>query len=137
MKIEILGASAPVWANEGKTAITLKVRFGHYPQPLPFTATRDDTEEHGRELWSRSIHGEFGEIGPYVGMTADEELAVTFPVRQRKALAATEAKIAPLERAKRLGMATPEELEQLEALERHSVEVMRCEGPELPASPLV
>ncbi|APU01169.1 tail fibers [Aeromonas phage 32] len=132
LKIEILGASAPAWANEEQTAITLTVRFGHYPQPLTFTAVRDDREEHGRELWSRAIHGEFGEIGPYTGMTKEQEEMATFPLRQRVELERLEKLITPLARAVKFKLATPEEEAELEALERHTVAVMQAKGPTLP-----
>lgn len=132
MKIEILGASAPAWANEDQTAITLKVRFGHYPDPLPFTASRDDGEEHGRELWSRALFGEFGEIKPFTGQTKEQMEMAMFPMLKRQELEKLETKIAPLQRAVKFGMATPEEIAELEALERHTVAVMRAEGPVMP-----
>lgn len=134
MKIEILGASAPAWANEDQTAISITVRLSHLPKmEIPFTATRDDGEEHGRELWSRAIHGEFGEIGPYTGMTKEQEEMATFPRRQRIELDRLEKLITPLQRAAKFKLATPEEEAELEALERHTVAVMQAKGPTLPA----
>lgn len=33
---------------------------------LPFTASPDDVEEQGRELFKRAQAGEFGQVAPYV-----------------------------------------------------------------------
>ncbi|MGL5484076.1 MAG: tail fiber assembly protein, partial [Aeromonas veronii] len=63
----------------------------------------------------------------------EQEGAARFAAKRAKAMATTEARIAPLERARRLGMATPEELAELEALERYTITLMREEGPEVPA----
>lgn len=35
-------------------------------EPVPFTASPDDSEPHGVELYNRAMAGEFGEISPYV-----------------------------------------------------------------------
>lgn len=44
---------------------------------IPFMASPDDCEAHGRELYARAIAGEFGDIAPYVApvKTLDEQLA--------------------------------------------------------------
>lgn len=134
MKIEILGASAPTFANNDGTAINLMVNFSHLPgETILFTASRDDTAEHGRELYQRALDGEFGEIAPYDGPTPYEELMASFPARKRAEMERVEGEIAPLERARRLGVATEEELAELAALELYTIELMRAEGPALPA----
>lgn len=33
---------------------------------IPFTASPDDTEAHGRELYAQAVAGDFGPIAPYV-----------------------------------------------------------------------
>lgn len=39
---------------------------------IPFTASADDPESHGRELYSKAIAGEFGTIAPYTGLSKIE-----------------------------------------------------------------
>ncbi|CAJ1890169.1 tail fiber assembly protein [Aeromonas veronii] len=56
----------------------------------------------------------------------------TFPARKAQEIIRIEALIAPLSRAKQLGIATESELAELAALERYSVELMRSTGPTLP-----
>jgi hypothetical protein len=51
------------WANPEHTGIDMIVTIGG--QKLPFTARADDPEAYGRELFSRAINGEFGEIAEY------------------------------------------------------------------------
>lgn len=45
---------------------------------LPFTATKDDHEEHGRLLYQKALAGEYGDIAPYVPPPppTDEELSL-------------------------------------------------------------
>lgn len=64
VKTEILSARNPQWANEDRTAINCLVRTNTLHQEVPFTATPNDSEAHGREIFSRCIAGEFGEIAP-------------------------------------------------------------------------
>lgn len=132
MMIEILGASAPAWANEEQSAISLEVRFSHQPGVvLPFCATHNDTDKHGRELFSRAKFGEYGPISPYAGPTKEDLDTQAFHRKKAKAADTAERMIAPLERAKRLGLATPEEEAELDRLERYSVYLLRAKGPEL------
>lgn len=47
--------------NEDQT-IDMLVKFGHIPEDVWFTASPNDPEPHGRELYQRALNGEFGEI---------------------------------------------------------------------------
>lgn len=40
---------------------------------VPFTASSDDTEAHGVELYTKAIAGDFGEIAPYVPPVVSQE----------------------------------------------------------------
>jgi len=42
--------------------IDMLVKFDHMDGEVWFTASPDDPEPHGRELYQRAINGEFGEI---------------------------------------------------------------------------
>lgn len=64
IKTKILAVRNPQWANENHTAIDCLVRTNTFQQELPFTASLYDPEAHGREIFSRRILGEFGEIAP-------------------------------------------------------------------------
>jgi hypothetical protein len=35
-------------------------------EPVPFTASPNDSEPHGVDLYNRAIAGEFGPVAPYV-----------------------------------------------------------------------
>lgn len=41
---------------------------------IPFTATPDDPEKHGRDLYQEAIDGKLGEIADYVQPTSEEVL---------------------------------------------------------------
>ena len=48
------------------SGIDLVVRFREIDEDLPFTASPNDVEEHGRDLFARATAGEFGAIAAYV-----------------------------------------------------------------------
>jgi len=47
--------------NDDQT-IDMLVKFDHMDEEVWFTASPDDPEPHGKELYQRAINGEFGEI---------------------------------------------------------------------------
>jgi hypothetical protein len=55
-----------VYANAETTKINCLVKFVEFNEELPFTATIDDVETHGKDIFNRAIAGEFGAIAPYV-----------------------------------------------------------------------
>ena len=43
--------------------INCEARFSHFPNEwLPFLATHDDVEEHGRTLYQNALNGDYGAI---------------------------------------------------------------------------
>lgn len=67
----IKGAKNPKWANPEKTIIDLTVTHAEYGE-IPFTASPEDTEQHGRDLFARAVAGEFGPVAEYDGPSAEE-----------------------------------------------------------------
>lgn len=59
--MKINSAHSPQYGNDTDTAINLIVDFDGIGQ-IPFTASPDDTEQHGRDLFARAVAGEFGAI---------------------------------------------------------------------------
>lgn len=59
-------AKDPRWVNAEHSMIDLIVKWSEYPEELPFTANRDDVEEHGRQLYAEAAAGHFGQIAEYV-----------------------------------------------------------------------
>jgi hypothetical protein len=59
-------AKNPVWANAEHTMIDLTVRFAEIPEDLPFTASPDDTEAHGRAIFAAAQAGEYGPVAEYL-----------------------------------------------------------------------
>jgi hypothetical protein len=55
-------------SNEAKTMITVEAKWQHLEAEgyLPFLATPDDPEAHGRDLLERCKNGEFGTVADYV-----------------------------------------------------------------------
>jgi hypothetical protein len=53
------------WANAEGTAIDMTITWDRYPDPLPFTASQNDPEEHGRAIFAAAVAGAYGAIAPY------------------------------------------------------------------------
>jgi hypothetical protein len=106
-------------------ALDMEVAFDHLPgQFVTFTARKDDSAEHGRELYVRAMFGEFGEVRTQVQPEyVPSELEQQRKLEQLNAEAAL--RIAPLQDAKELGVATLAELNKLEALQRYRIALMR------------
>ena len=54
------------YANAGRTAIDCFVAFDKFASPLPFTASPDDSEAHGREIFAKAVAGQFGAVAPFI-----------------------------------------------------------------------
>ncbi len=63
--MNIITAHGSSWQNPAHTAILLTVDFEGLG-PIPFSATPDDTEAHGRDLYARALAGEFGPVAECV-----------------------------------------------------------------------
>ncbi|MGY4041057.1 tail fiber assembly protein [Aeromonas hydrophila] len=121
-QIEIISAAHPRHlANDAET-ITLDVLFAHLTEPVPFTARKDDTEPHGRELYSRAIFGEFGPIDVIPAAPPGETKQQAI-LAERLAQAASA--MAPLLDAEALGIISEAERMQLTAWQYYRVALYR------------
>ena len=66
--MNIIEAKNPKYIAADKKIIQLEVKFEEIQDMgfLPFGATEDDVEAHGRELYRQALSGEFGEIEEFV-----------------------------------------------------------------------
>jgi hypothetical protein len=58
-------AKNPVWANAEHTLIDLTIKWDTFPQELPFTASPNDCEEHGRAIFAAAVAGQFGDVAEF------------------------------------------------------------------------
>lgn len=121
-RIEVLSAARPRHYAGDPDSITLDVRFAHLPDPVQFAARKDDLEAHGRELYSRAVFGEFGDIEviPVLPPTEAEQQARLDALLKQAANA-----MAPLLDAEALGIISEAEREQLTAWQRYRVALYR------------
>ena len=61
---------SPSWANAEHTLITCTVKAEHFDTAIPFTASPNDVEVHGREIYADLVAGRYGEIAEYVAPPA-------------------------------------------------------------------
>lgn len=121
-RIEVLSAEHPRHYAVDPDSITLDVRFAHLPEPVQFTARKDDPEEHGRELYSRAVFGEFGEIKvltPSPPTEAEQQARLTALLKQAASF------MAPLEDADKLGIISEREKAKLTAWQHYRVALYR------------
>ncbi|MFB0769847.1 tail fiber assembly protein [Aeromonas salmonicida] len=122
MSIDIIKVRNVTAHPEQDNELNMEVLFAHLPAFVPFTARRNDCEEHGRELYSRAMFGEFGPIEvitPSPPTDAQQQAILT----DKLALAASA--MAPLEDAETLGIISDAERERLTAWQRYRVTLYR------------
>ncbi|MDM5136530.1 tail fiber assembly protein [Aeromonas salmonicida] len=121
-RIEVISAARPRHYAADPDSITLDVLFAHRPEQVQFAARKDDSEEHGRELYSRAVFGEFGDIElitPAPPTEMQQQARLTTLLKQ----AATT--MAPLEDANTLGIISEAERAQLTAWQHYRVTLYR------------
>lgn len=86
MQITVTSVSSPVWANAEQTLINCDITVEQYPgEVLPFTASPDDTAEHGRQIYADCVAGMYGPVGAYVAPVIPAEANKAEAERRLKA----------------------------------------------------
>jgi hypothetical protein len=84
-------AKNPVWANAEHTMIDLTIKWVEIDEELPFTASHDDCEEHGRAIFAAAVAGEYGAVAEFVPyVPTQEEKAAAIRAERNALLAATD-----------------------------------------------
>lgn len=63
----------PSFSSPNQDSIDLEYNHPEYGW-IPFTASADDIEEHGRDIYEAAMNGEYGPIEPYSGPSETELL---------------------------------------------------------------
>jgi hypothetical protein len=67
MQSQLTSLANPRWANVDQTAIDCEITTSQFgDEVLPFTASANDVEAHGRGIFADIVAGNYGEIGAYV-----------------------------------------------------------------------
>lgn len=67
MQAILTSVSNPRWANEDHTIIDCEITTSQLgDEVLPFTASPNDVEAHGRAIFSDLVAGKYGPIAEYV-----------------------------------------------------------------------
>lgn len=78
MKTQLTSLANPRWVNIEQTMIDCEITTSQFgDEVLPFTASKDDSETHGREIFAAIVAGEYGDIGAYVPLPAGQSSATT------------------------------------------------------------
>ena len=89
--IHILSVRDPRWSSADKQTIDCWIRTNTQQQELPFTASPDDPEPHGRDIYTRCVAGEFGLIKP--PLSGQETLQAPSPELQDQPYLELEARM--------------------------------------------
>ena len=55
------------FSSQDGQSIDCSVKFDHLGSEVPFTASKNDPENHGRSMYDDLVAGKYGEIAPYTG----------------------------------------------------------------------
>lgn len=67
MQAILTSVTNPRWANAEHTMIDCQITTSQFgDEVLPFTASPDDVEAHGRKIYADIVAGEYGPIGEFV-----------------------------------------------------------------------
>jgi hypothetical protein len=67
MQSKLTSLGNPRWVNSEHTAIDCEITTSQFgDEVLPFTASENDVEPHGRALFASIVAGDFGPIAEYV-----------------------------------------------------------------------
>lgn len=66
MQSVLTSLTNPQWANAEQTAIDCEITTSQFgDEVLPFTATQNDVEPHGRAIFADLVAGAYGPIAEY------------------------------------------------------------------------
>jgi hypothetical protein len=66
MQAHLISLTNPRWVNAEQTAIDCEITTSQFGEEvLPFTASQNDCEAHGRAIFADIVAGKYGEIGAY------------------------------------------------------------------------
>lgn len=65
-RMQLEYAKNPIWSNADQSTIDLTIKWVELDEELPFTASPNDVEDYGREIYNLASAGEFGEVAQYV-----------------------------------------------------------------------
>jgi hypothetical protein len=68
----------PIWVNFEHTMIDLTIKWDNMNEELPFTASPNDCEEHGRVIFAAAVAGNFGPIAEYEPPIVQQEEKVFY-----------------------------------------------------------
>lgn len=67
MQVNLMSLTNPRWANKEQTMIDCDITIDAFgDEIIPFTASQNDVESHGRAIFSDIVNGAYGPISDYV-----------------------------------------------------------------------
>jgi hypothetical protein len=77
MQATLTSLSSPRWANAEQTMIDCEITTSQFgDEVLPFTASQNDVEAHGRAIFTDIVAGNYGPIAEYVAPPEPEQPTV-------------------------------------------------------------
>lgn len=139
--MEIIKVIDAVYTSEAGDVIDCQVEFEGIGL-VPFSASKHDPEQHGRQLYDALIGGDWGEIAAYTPPSKEEtaaRAAATVQMLKNERFNEATAIIDALQFAVDSGVATSEEVEKLAQWQQYRLAVMRVKatsaGAVLPEKP--
>lgn len=78
MQASLLSVERPRWSNAEKTAIDCFIKTSQFgDEELPFTASANDVEAHGRAIFVDIVSGTYGEILEFIPPPPPPQITAT------------------------------------------------------------
>jgi hypothetical protein len=76
MQSQLTSLTNPRWANAEQTMIDCEIKTSQFgKEVLPFAASKDDCEAHGRAIFADIVAGKYGPIAEYLPPPAPKTTA--------------------------------------------------------------
>jgi hypothetical protein len=74
MQSELTSIKNPVWIDAAHTAVNCEITTSQFgDEVLPFTASPNDVEPHGRAIFASIIAGDYGPIEEYIDPSKQDQ----------------------------------------------------------------
>lgn len=128
--------NTPIYSNAENTTINIVADIDGVGGGVPFTASANDPEQTGRDIYANAIAGEYGAVAAYIPPPplTQPEIILQNTATQKRRLSDAAISAFPIQSALLYGGATAEQIQTLEDLQVYSVNLMAVNLAVMPAA---
>lgn len=125
-----------IYSRADNTTINMVADIDGVGEGIPFTASANDPEQTGRDIYAHAVAGEYGAVAAYIPPPplTQPEIISQNTATQKKLLSDAAITAFPIQSALVYGGATAEQVQLLETIQVYSVELMAVNLAVMPAA---